>query len=236
MNQFDHFNDVYEIAINGSTEKYTCPEGWHFQNSKNISHFVQCLNWTWVPDFNISMPCVRKFQKCWQLPNSNNFLQLFSVLKRKFHLSRKTHNPEQSTILTWKRLIPTTGTSTRDAWHTPVLLAMSLSVLVETTQSSRTQYQKSRKLLRLSVQQMLFGPQDLRMEIATCHHVFVSYFKRNPFLHAHFFSNKLYWSPIQCPSKWLGHVQLDRCRRSWSQALRHHNQILLQKTRVGIPK
>ena len=74
MNQFDHFNDVYEIAINGSTEKYTCPEGWHFQNSKNISHFVQCLNWTWVPDFNISMPCVRKFQKCWQLPNSNNFL------------------------------------------------------------------------------------------------------------------------------------------------------------------
>ena len=57
-NQSDHFNDVYEIKVNGSVENYTCPEGWHFQDSKNITHSVHCLNWTWVPDFNISKPCV----------------------------------------------------------------------------------------------------------------------------------------------------------------------------------
>ena len=62
MSQFDHFNDVYQIRINGTIEKYTCPLGWHFQDTKNISHFVQCLNWTWVPDFNITLPCVRKFR------------------------------------------------------------------------------------------------------------------------------------------------------------------------------
>ena len=61
QNQFDHFNDVYEIKVNGSIETYTCREGWHFADSKNISHNVQCLNWTWVPDFDISKPCVRKF-------------------------------------------------------------------------------------------------------------------------------------------------------------------------------
>ena len=61
QNQFDHFNDVYEIKVNASIETYTCREGWHFADSKNISHHVQCLNWTWVPDFDISKPCVRKF-------------------------------------------------------------------------------------------------------------------------------------------------------------------------------
>ena len=59
--QFDHFNDVYQIRTNASIEEYECPVGWHFENTKNVSHFVQCLNWTWVPDFNISVPCVRKF-------------------------------------------------------------------------------------------------------------------------------------------------------------------------------
>ena len=59
--QFDHFNDVYEIKVNGTIETYSCREGWHFKDSKNISHSVQCLNWTWVPDFDISKPCVRKF-------------------------------------------------------------------------------------------------------------------------------------------------------------------------------
>ena len=62
MSQFDHFNDVYQIRVNGTIEEYECPLGWHFQDTKNISHFVQCLNWTWVPDFNISRPCVRKYR------------------------------------------------------------------------------------------------------------------------------------------------------------------------------
>ena len=61
--QFDHFNAVYEIMSNGSNATYTCPEGWHFQDSKNISHYAYCSNWTWVADFNISKPCVRKYNK-----------------------------------------------------------------------------------------------------------------------------------------------------------------------------
>ena len=60
-NQSEHFNDVYEIKVNGSEETYTCPVGWHFQDSKNITHVTRCLNWTWVPDFNISKPCVRQY-------------------------------------------------------------------------------------------------------------------------------------------------------------------------------
>ena len=56
----DHFNDVYQIAKNGSNESYTCPEGWHFQDSKNISHYAFCIDWSWVADFDTSKPCIRK--------------------------------------------------------------------------------------------------------------------------------------------------------------------------------
>ena len=59
--QFDHFNDVYEIRVNGSVEEYTCPLGWHFQHSKNITHRAQCRDWHWVALFDISKPCVRQY-------------------------------------------------------------------------------------------------------------------------------------------------------------------------------
>ena len=59
--QFDHFNDVYEIKVNGSVENYTCPVGWHFQGSKNVTHSVHCIDWQWHPDFDISKPCVRQY-------------------------------------------------------------------------------------------------------------------------------------------------------------------------------
>ena len=58
-----HFNDVYEIRLNGSSESYTCPIGWVFENSKNISHTVTCLDWEWRADFNITSPCVRKYPR-----------------------------------------------------------------------------------------------------------------------------------------------------------------------------
>jgi hypothetical protein len=59
-NKDDHFNDVYQIMPNGSIAVYTCPDGWVFQNSNNISHTARCLDWNWIADFNTSMPCVRK--------------------------------------------------------------------------------------------------------------------------------------------------------------------------------
>ena len=59
----DHFNDVYSIMPNDSTAVYTCPIGWVFNNSNNISHTARCLNWTWTADFNTAMPCVRKSNK-----------------------------------------------------------------------------------------------------------------------------------------------------------------------------
>ena len=61
QNKDDHFNDVYQIMTNASNATYTCPRGWVFQNSNNISHTARCLNWTWIPDFDTSMPCVRKY-------------------------------------------------------------------------------------------------------------------------------------------------------------------------------
>ena len=92
--QFSHFNDVsneklllpyinctvlfniqiYEIQPNGSIENYTCPVGWHYQDTKNISHSVVCLDWEWVPLFNISLPCVREYRKNNASSQSQSFL------------------------------------------------------------------------------------------------------------------------------------------------------------------
>ena len=56
----DHFNDVYEIVKNDSKAIYTCPLGWVFQDSHNISQVAYCRNWTWEVDFNTTKPCIRK--------------------------------------------------------------------------------------------------------------------------------------------------------------------------------
>ena len=58
----DHFNDVYQIMLNGSFANYSCPLGWVFNSSNNITHRARCLDWSWVPNFDPSMPCVRKSQ------------------------------------------------------------------------------------------------------------------------------------------------------------------------------
>ena len=56
----DPFNDVYQIMPNDSTVEYKCPVGWVFANTNNISHFAYCRNWTWIVDFNTSVPCIRE--------------------------------------------------------------------------------------------------------------------------------------------------------------------------------
>ena len=65
--QYSHFNDVYDIQVNASTETYTCREGYHFEGSKNLTHTVHCLDWAWVPDFDITKPCVRKYLRIGQI-------------------------------------------------------------------------------------------------------------------------------------------------------------------------
>ena len=57
-NQESHFNDVYEIVPEGGTSKYTCPQGWVFEDSKNITQHAVCSNWTWDIQFNVSKACV----------------------------------------------------------------------------------------------------------------------------------------------------------------------------------
>ena len=57
----EHFNDVYEIMKNDSKAVYTCPQGWVFQDSHNISQVAYCRNWTWEVDFNTSKSCIRRF-------------------------------------------------------------------------------------------------------------------------------------------------------------------------------
>jgi Fibronectin type II domain len=56
----DFFNDVYEIKLNGSNATYTCPLGWVFEDSHNISQYAYCRNWTWTVDFDTTKSCVRK--------------------------------------------------------------------------------------------------------------------------------------------------------------------------------
>ena len=57
----DFLNDVYEIKVNGSNATYTCPLGWVFENSQNISQYAYCNNWTWTADFDTAKACVRKY-------------------------------------------------------------------------------------------------------------------------------------------------------------------------------
>ena len=39
-NSSAHLNDLYEIVAEGGTAIYTCPEGWVFENSTNVTHIV----------------------------------------------------------------------------------------------------------------------------------------------------------------------------------------------------
>jgi len=59
----DYFNDVYQIMPNGSVASYTCPEGWVFEDSFNITQYSYCENGTWREDFNTSKKCTRKYKK-----------------------------------------------------------------------------------------------------------------------------------------------------------------------------
>ena len=61
MSKDDHFNDVYQIMMNNTMANYTCPFGWVFQDSNNITHSAYCRNWTWVVDFNTTKPCIREY-------------------------------------------------------------------------------------------------------------------------------------------------------------------------------
>ena len=95
MTKEDHFNDVYQIMPNDSIAVYTCPNGWVFNNSNNISHTARCLNWTWTADFDTAMPCVRKSNKlnvitflslCWPTLLIVLFQLCFVMKTRSHHL------------------------------------------------------------------------------------------------------------------------------------------------------
>ena len=80
----DHFNDVYEIMKNNSRVVYTCPKGWVFMDSNNISQVAYCRNWTWEVDFNTSKPCIRKYHLHTVVFFSTSLFQLSSVTKKTF--------------------------------------------------------------------------------------------------------------------------------------------------------
>ena len=71
-NQFDNFHDVYEIMGENENVSYTCPPGWVFEDSKNVTHYGVCQNWTWNMQFNISKPCVPVFCPEDELPRFPN--------------------------------------------------------------------------------------------------------------------------------------------------------------------
>ena len=60
-NQSDHFHDVYEIVPENGTASYTCPLGWVFEGSKNITQTAVCQDWAWNVQFNTSVGCVPVF-------------------------------------------------------------------------------------------------------------------------------------------------------------------------------
>ena len=61
QNRTDFFNDVYEIVTHGGNATYTCPPGYVFEDSKNISQIAYCNNGTWRVDFNVTKACKGNF-------------------------------------------------------------------------------------------------------------------------------------------------------------------------------
>ena len=61
-NRTDFFNDVYEIVPHGGNATYTCPPGYVFEDSKNISQIAYCNNGTWRADFNETKTCKGNFK------------------------------------------------------------------------------------------------------------------------------------------------------------------------------
>ena len=58
QDQFDHFNDVYEIVPENGKATYTCPLGWVFEGTKNVTQTAVCEKWEWNVLFNTSLGCV----------------------------------------------------------------------------------------------------------------------------------------------------------------------------------
>ena len=56
----DDLIDLYEIHVNGSRASYSCPLGYVFRNTSNITQVALCSNWTWEFTFNTTLPCERK--------------------------------------------------------------------------------------------------------------------------------------------------------------------------------
>ena len=57
----EDFQELYTILENGTTVNYTCPLGWIFEGTHNITNFATCHNWTWHNSFNETLACVRKY-------------------------------------------------------------------------------------------------------------------------------------------------------------------------------
>ena len=55
-----NFNKLYSIVTEGENVTYTCPKGYVFNATHNISFVAYCINWTWESSFNESLSCVRK--------------------------------------------------------------------------------------------------------------------------------------------------------------------------------
>ena len=61
-NKIDYY-PIYAIFSENEVANYTCPDGYIFENTHNITYSAVCRNWTWEwdGDFNESHSCVRKY-------------------------------------------------------------------------------------------------------------------------------------------------------------------------------
>ena len=115
----DHFNDVYQIQENGTKVTYTCPPGWVFENSFNITQTAYCENGTWRADFDPMSRCIRKFKYFENKSLIKNFayisellyiFQLLFAMKPLFQALAKTLVLELPTWRKWRKNIQISGT------------------------------------------------------------------------------------------------------------------------------
>ena len=57
----EDFSDLYAIVKNETVVSYTCPYGYIFEGTNDITVYATCSNWNWTYSFNTSFSCARKF-------------------------------------------------------------------------------------------------------------------------------------------------------------------------------
>lgn len=59
----EDLSSIYSIMFSGDNVTYTCPFGYIFNGSNDITFTASCNNKTWTSNFDQAKQCIRKYLK-----------------------------------------------------------------------------------------------------------------------------------------------------------------------------